>query len=78
MLAKLDEYGFDESSLVYLINYLSDQKQTVKINNSFSNWTNILYGVPKGSILGPLLFNIFLCDLFLFLPSIDIASYVDE
>ena len=58
-------------------NYLSDQKQRIKINISFSHWTNILYDVPQGSILGPFLFNIFLCD-FLFLLNIDIASYVDE
>ena len=57
---------------------MSHQKQKIKINKTFSNWTNILHGVTQGSILGPLLFNIFLCDLFLFIPNIDLVSYADD
>ena len=63
LLAKLNAYGFDESSLKYVKNYLCDRKQKVETNNSFSNWTNILYGVPQDSILGALPSNIFFCDL---------------
>ena len=77
LLAKLNVYGFDESSLKYMKNYLSDREQRVKINNSI-NWINIFYGVPQGSVLDSVLFHIFLCDLFVFLPNIDIASYEDN
>ena len=78
LIAKRHAYGFDKTSTEYLKDYLSHWKQKLKINETFSNWTNILHRLPQGSILGPLLFNIFLCDLFLYIPNIDLASYVDD
>ena len=50
----------------------------MKTNKTFSNWTNTLHGVPRGFILGPLIFDVFLCDLFLFKPNIDLISYADD
>ena len=69
---------FKQNTLNLVYDYLSYRKQTVKINETFSSWKNIEYGVPQGSILGPLLFNIHLCDLFYFLEDLDIASYADD
>ena len=78
LIAKLEAYGFDEKSLKLIYNYLSNRKQRVKINNSYSSWREILYGVPQGSILGPLLFNIFICDMFYFLENHELANYADD
>ena len=68
---------FDCFTAEYLKDYLSNRKLKNKINKTFSNWTNI-HEVPQGFILGPLIFNVFLCDLFLFKPNIDLISYADD
>ena len=78
LIAKLHAYGFDKTSTEYLKDYLSHRKLKIKINKTFSNWTNILHEAPQGFILGPLIFNVFLCDLFLFKSNIDLISYVDD
>ena len=71
-------YGFDKTSTEYLNDYLSHRKLKIKINKTFSNWTNILHRVPQRSILGPLICTAFLYDLFLFKPNIDLKSYADD
>ena len=78
IIAKLEAYGFHIDALKLIHDCLSDRKQRVKVNNAYSSWKDIFYGVPQGSILGPLLFNIHLCDLFYFLEDLDIASYADD
>ena len=61
------------NSYIYL-----KKKQRIKINDVYSLWSEILFETSKGSILGPLLFNIFICYLFMFLSKYGIASYVDD
>ena len=61
-----------------LQSYLSNRKQTTKINDAHSKYCEILFGVPHSSILGPLLFNIHICDMFYNINDCDIASYSDD
>ena len=77
LIAKLHAYGIKNGSLNLLLSYLKNRKRLC-LNNTFSEWIDILFSVPQGSLLGPLLFNIFLCDLFLFLPDIPVANYADD
>ena len=76
--AKLNSYGFNLTAPNLIHNYLTKRKQRKKINKSYSSWEDILFGVPQGSIFGPILFNIFLSDLFLIVDDVDIANYADD
>ena len=58
--------------------YLKDRKQNVRTNNIFSAFQNILSGVPQGSILGLILFNTFLNDLFLYIKKSDLHNFADD
>ena len=73
LIAKLNTYGFTLTALKLIHDYLSERKQRTRVNNSYSTWFGILFGV-QGFILGPLLFNLFLADLFFIVNTID-AKY---
>ena len=60
LIAKLEAYGFTYESLKLINSYLTDRKHRTKINSSYSSFLDLLIGVPQGSILGPLLFNIYI------------------
>ena len=78
LLAKLHAYGFSIPALRLVYGYLKNRKQRTKINSAYSCWEEVIFGVPQGSILGPLLFNIFLCNLFYMMTDTDFASYTDD
>ena len=78
LIAKLGAYGFETDALRYMKSYLKNRKQRVRVNKTFSEWERITTGVPQGSILGPLLFNIFLNDLFLFVSNASLSNYADD
>ena len=67
LLAKLNVYGFSTNAMAYIKIYLSDRYQRTKINNKFSTWKNIYKGLPQGSILDALLFNILINYIFYFI-----------
>ena len=74
LIPKLEVYGFSYEALKVMYNYLADRKHRAKVNDSFSDFIDLLMSVPQGSILGTLLFNIYLCDLFFFVEE-DVTSY---
>ena len=77
LIAKLHAYGFGNESLRLINSYLKNRWQRVKVNHTFSKWTELLLGVPQGSVLGPLLFNIYLNDLIWFIDG-DVTNYADD
>ena len=78
LIVQLAAYSFNYNSLQMLRSYLSNRKQRTKINDAYGKYCEILYGFPQSYILGPLLFNIYMCDMFYDINDCDIASYADD
>ena len=68
----------DKSSLKYLYSYLIDRKQRTKVVDSYSSWRDLVLGYHKDRILGSLLINIFINDLFFFIAKVRLANYADD
>ena len=78
LIAKLAAYGFSDTALRYVYSYLSNRKQYVRINNTYSNYQKIKSGVPQGSILGPIFFNLSINDLFFFVSDVSLQNFAND
>ena len=78
LIAKAHAYGYDYNALRLIHNHLSNRNQRVKVNSNYSSWSEIINVIPQGSIIGPVLCNIYLSDLFLFTSNSEIANYADD
>ena len=70
--------NFDSDGIKFIYSYLRGRKQKTKMNCSHSSFAEILVGLPQGSILGPLLFNSYICDLFYDIGDTDFGSFADD
>ena len=77
LIAKLKYFVLDQNAVEFFKSYLSNWCHCCKINNTLGDWRKIIASVLQGSILCPLLFNIFLNDIFFFLKDANLGNYVD-
>ena len=78
MAAKLEAYCHAKESLQLISDYLSYRKQRTKIGSAYKDWANAISRIPQSSILGALLFSIFINGIFLVVEKLDICNFADD
>ena len=78
LIAKMHAYGFDRDTLILMFSYLKGRKQGVKVNNEIHSFMTLVSGVPQGSILGPILFNLFINDITYYFKESNLFNYADD
>ena len=78
LIAKFKAYGLQDLSIQLVTSYLEGRKQMVRVGNERSEWAYIIKGVPQGSILGPIFFNIFINDMFHSIKKAELINYTDD
>jgi len=78
LISKLYAYGFSKNACQFMLSYLSNRSQRVKVKDARSRWQVVTRGIPQGSCLGPLMFNLFLNDIFSYVNHCSLFNYADD
>ena len=78
IIGKLPAYGIERETLRLVYSYLKGRKQCVKINNNYRDYNEIISSVPQGSMLGPILFNVSINNLFFFIEIASMNNFADD
>ena len=78
LISTLEAYGLVVDSLNFLLDCLNLRKHRTKIGSSYSKWSEFCWGIPQGSILDPLWFNVFIKDTLFFVAKSEICNFADD
>ena len=78
LLIKLAAYGINGNFLGWINSFLSDRKQRVLVNNCYSEWSKVISSIPQGSVLGPILFLLYINDIVDFVYRCTIKLFADD
>ena len=78
IIRKLHKVGFSKQSLLWIFSYLCDRQQYIQIDDRKSSMLTVSFGVPQGSVLGPILFNLYVSDMQDHVTAETILQYADD